>query len=71
MAEDWVVVHSTTFLQGAELIKGMLHENGIEAVVMNRQDSSYVQFGEVEVLVNRNHVIRAKHLINSFREEEE
>lgn len=71
MADDWVVIHSTTFLHRAELIKGMLIENNVDAVVLNRQDSSYVQFGEVEVHVKRDDVIRAKRLINSFQDEEE
>lgn len=71
MSADWVVVHSTTYAHAAELIKGMLKENDIEAVVMNRQDSSYVQFGEIEVLVKREHVLRAKNLIGSFQDEEE
>jgi len=58
-------------LQGAELVKAALNDNGIEAVLMNRQDSSYLQFGEIEVLVKRDDVLRAKYLLDSARNEEE
>ena len=50
----------------------MLEENGITAILMNKQDSSYL-FGKIELYVNENDEAIANVLINSstFAEEED
>ena len=50
------------------MMKGFLLENGIDAVVMNKQDSSYQVFGEGELLVNEEDVQRAEELLNQSDE---
>lgn len=35
-----------------ELAKGLPEENGIQTVILNRKDSSYNVFGDVEMYVN-------------------
>jgi hypothetical protein len=50
MSQNWTKVYTTSDPIKAELSKQLLEENGIEAVLLNKQDSSY-QFGEVQVLV--------------------
>lgn len=60
---NWVCVYSTTQLYKAEIIRGMLEEEGIQAVVVNKQDSSYIAFGEIELLVPREEVINAKQIM--------
>ncbi len=42
----------------------MLEENNIPAFVMNKQDSSYLNFGEVEVYVPNNLKDIAQSLLN-------
>tara|TARA_B100000683_G_scaffold45213_2_gene41576 strand:- start:13788 stop:13946 length:159 start_codon:yes stop_codon:yes gene_type:complete len=49
-------------------MKGFLLENGINAIVMNKQDSSYQVFGEGELLVKEGDVERAKELLNQTNE---
>jgi hypothetical protein len=48
----------------AEMLSGMLSENEIESVIVNKQDSSYL-FGEYELYVNRSEILRAKTLIQN------
>ncbi len=48
---SWSLVYTSSTPIEAEIIKQMLASNGIEAVVMNKQDSSYQTFGEAEVFV--------------------
>jgi hypothetical protein len=50
-----------------ELLKHILKESDIEAIVLNKQDSFYVTIGEIELLVNRDEVIRAKKIISEAR----
>jgi len=64
---NWVKVYSSTNLQHAELLKHILNENDIEAIVMNKQDSSYVTIGEIELLVNRDKVLMAKKIISEAK----
>lgn len=48
---DWVKVYETPSLSNAEIVKGNLEENEIDAVIMNKKDSSYLTFGQIEVYV--------------------
>lgn len=68
MENDWTKIYSTSKSFQAEMIKGMLEENGIHSVVINKQDSSYLVFGESEVYVKRDDVVKAMNLINSRQE---
>ncbi len=49
----------------AELLKGLLTENEINAVIINKKDSAYL-FGEVELYVTTNDAVKAKHLITQI-----
>ncbi len=66
MEENWVSVFTTNQLYLADIVKQVLLENNIISVVINKMDSSYAMFGEVEVYVDRDHVIRAKSIIESI-----
>ena len=50
------------------MMKGFLLENGISAVVMNKQDSSYQVFGEGELLVKEGDLQRAEELLSQSDE---
>ena len=45
------------------MIKHLLSEYDIPSVILNKKDSSYNDFGDMEVHVDRDHVIRAKSII--------
>lgn len=49
----------------AEIVKGVLEDFGITSVILNKQDSSYNNFGSHEVLVLPEDVIRAKQIIQN------
>ena len=52
MEEGWKLVYFTGDNYRGELAKELLEENGIHAVLLNRKDSSYLVFGDVEVYVS-------------------
>ena len=64
MDTDWVKIYSTDVHYKAELLKGLLFENDIDAVIVNKKDSSYL-FGEIELYVSADNVIKAKHIITT------
>ena len=47
---DWINIYETNLPWQAELIKAVLEEHDVPAVVLNSKDSAY-QFGVVQVLV--------------------
>lgn len=67
MEGNLVHIYSTSQPYTAELVKQMLINQNIGAFLVNKQDSTY-KFGEVELYVNRDDVIRAKMLIKEFED---
>lgn len=65
MASDQVHIYSAGTPYLAELVRQMLAEYDIQSFIINKQDSFY-KFGEIELYVNRDQVIRAKKLIAEF-----
>jgi len=66
MEKGWVQVYTTNKMFQAEIFKQVLADNEIEAVIINKMDSSYKAFGEIEVYVKNDHVIKAKMLAKEF-----
>ena len=64
----WSILKTSNQLFELEMMKGFLLENGINAIVMNKQDSSYQVFGEGELLVKEGDLERAKELLNQTNE---
>jgi hypothetical protein len=62
--KNWVKIYSTSANYKAELLKGLLMGKGINAIIINKQDSSYL-FGELELYVMPNDAIQAKHIITT------
>ena len=62
MEKDWIIIYTTDKLYQAELVKGMLRENDIDAVIVNRQDSELVPLGEVYVYVHQDNGEKARQL---------
>ncbi len=66
MEDNWISIFSTDKPWQAEIAKQILNENGIEAVVINKKDSSYLTFGEVEVFVSQDNTEKSKELLNNI-----
>ncbi len=67
MGIDKVHIYSIGNTYRAELVRQMLSDNEIQSFIINKQDSVYL-FGDIELYVHRDHVIRAKRLIREFEE---
>ena len=64
----WKILKTSNQVFELEMMKGFLLENGINAIVMNKQDSSYQVFGECELLVKEEDVNQAEELLNKTNE---
>jgi Putative prokaryotic signal transducing protein len=53
MEKNWVQIYKSTNFYRSEIVKQMLLQHNIETVLMNKQDSSYHNFGNVEVYVHQ------------------
>jgi hypothetical protein len=63
--QGWFMLYSTKNYLEANIIKGKLEENNIRAVILNRQDSSYVSIGEIELYVPAHLKDIALHLLDN------
>ncbi|GAA4929114.1 MULTISPECIES: putative signal transducing protein [Mucilaginibacter] len=52
MEKNWVKIYTSTNFYQSEIIKQVLTEHQIDAVLLNRQDSSHRTFGNIEVYVH-------------------
>ncbi len=64
MKTNWIKLYTSSNAIKAELVKQALADQGLEAVVLNKQDSSYL-FGEVQVLVPENDFEKAQVYLNN------
>jgi hypothetical protein len=63
MSEDnWKLVYSSSDPIQVEIFKGVLEEEGIRAIIINKKDSAYL-FGEAELYVNVDDVLKANQII--------
>ena len=62
---------STNNPNKAEIKKQMLEENNINVVLLNKQDSSYLMFGPIELYVNEDQLKQAKNLLKYTENEGE
>ncbi len=49
--DNWYLVHRSRDYTEAAILRGMLEENNIPVMVVNKQDSSYIFLGEIELYV--------------------
>jgi hypothetical protein len=64
MKQKWYLLFSTRNLPEASIIKGMLEENSVPVLLVNKQDSSYLNFGDIELYVPMLLKDIAKHLVD-------
>ncbi|MCK4663555.1 MAG: DUF2007 domain-containing protein [Bacteroidales bacterium] len=67
MEKDWVKIYTIDKLYKAELLKDILKDEEIDSVIINKQDSSYLSFGDIEIYVKSENIIKAKYLINKIK----
>ncbi|HUM45838.1 MAG TPA: DUF2007 domain-containing protein [Chitinophagales bacterium] len=68
--EEWIKVYETSMPHQAILVKSLLSENNIEAVILNQQDSSYIILGEISVYVALKDSIAAINIIEESHGDE-
>ncbi|MEY4053009.1 MAG: putative prokaryotic signal transducing protein [Bacteroidota bacterium] len=65
--QDWKRVFSSSQLAASSMVMGILNENEIPAKTLNKQDSSYVFLGEVEVYVPLDLYEKAQEIISTIQ----
>jgi len=68
--ESWEAIYSTTQLYQAEMLKDLLEAGEINSVIVNKLDSSYRSFGDIEVYVKRDDILKAKIIVDRFQSNE-
>jgi len=64
-----IKILSTDNPNKAAIIKQMLEENNIKVVLLNKQDSSYLMFGLVELYVQEKQVEKSENLLKEINNE--
>ena len=64
-----IKVLSTDNPNKASIVKQMLEENNIKVVLLNKQDSSYLMFGLVELYVQEDQVEKTENLLKEINNE--
>jgi hypothetical protein len=62
--KNWILIFAGSNMAEASIIKGMLEENSVPVLVINKQDSSYLNFGDIELYVPSHLKDIAKNLAN-------
>ncbi len=61
--QSWQKIFATRNPAEASIIQGMLEENNVPVQIMNKQDSSYLNFGDIELYVPVHLAETAKQLV--------
>ena len=61
--QSWQKIFATRNPAEASIIQGRLEENHIAVQIMNKQDSSYLNFGDIELYVPGHLAETAKQLL--------
>ena len=65
---NWITLKSSKNCFRIEIIKGLLLQNDINAVIINQQDSSYKLFGESKIMIKEQDLKKATALLNIYNE---
>lgn len=66
--ENWIKIFSSDQVYLVEITKSILQDEDIDAVIINKKDSSYL-FGECELYVKKENVLVALNLISKIESE--
>ena len=61
--QQWHLLYKSRSYAEASIVQGMLEQNQIPVQIMNKQDSSYLNFGDIEIFVPINLKDVAKSLL--------
>jgi hypothetical protein len=61
--EKWVTLITSNKSYQLNIIEGRFSENGIQSVIINKIDSSYLNFGEAELNIKESDFERAKEIL--------
>lgn len=62
---EWKKVFETDSAIRAEIVKGVLEENSVTAIILNKKESVYQINGSYEVMVSSSETIQAINIINN------
>lgn len=62
---NWSKVYESKLPYRTEMVKDILDQNGISAIIMDKKDSSYDIFGQLEVHVKAESVLNALKIIEN------
>ena len=63
--DNWIKVFENDIQIRAEIVKGVLEENEINAVIVNKKETVYHVFGTYEVMVQKKDILRATNIIQN------
>lgn len=66
--KGWVKVHTGNQLPYVSMVKHLLESNDIAVIQLNKQDSSYL-FGEIELYVRSEDVVKTNFLLSKLSDE--
>ncbi len=63
---NWIVVYKSNNANNTNIVKSVLEDNGITAVIVDKMDSMHTHLmnAEIELHVNPDNVVKAKHIIS-------
>lgn len=62
--DHWEMIFSSSKRYQVEIMKAILQDENIPAVIVNKQDSAYIVIGEIELYVRSEDILKAKQIIN-------
>jgi hypothetical protein len=68
--EHWEKIYGTNAEYQAQILMALLEEEDIISIIINKKDSSYLAFGEVEVYVKSEDVLKAKQIATKLNKDE-
>ncbi len=63
MEKDWIKIYTSENFYKATLVSSVLRDHEIEVVELNKKDSSYQNFGEIELYIHPKHFDEAIEII--------
>jgi type III secretory pathway lipoprotein EscJ len=68
MNPGWNLIYTTTNTIEAEMIIALLQQHAIKSVALNKQDSSYQNFGNIGIYCPAIDTITALHIIEQYQQ---
>ena len=67
MEKDSIKIRETNKVYLGQIWKDILSDNEIYSVILNKKDSSYLTFGEIELYVKKADFEKAKSIIENIK----